>query len=118
MFSKFLDILKRETKTFINDCRLSKRYELPLKLNYYDPLTKREGESLAKNISSTGLRFSVATKIPKGTMLDLRIEDPWSNTQISSRAKIIWMEEFITKDDAEGLIYEVGVKLLKKKLWN
>lgn len=101
-----------------NDRRLTKRYDLPLKLNYYDPIAMRESESLARNISKTGLRFPVSTKIPKGTTLDLKIEDPYGNPPVSSKAKIVWVQEFTSGDDAEALVYEVGVKLLKKRLWN
>jgi hypothetical protein len=116
--SKIFGILKSRTGSLVNDHRASKRYDLPLKLNYYDPIAKCRRESLTKNISRVGLRFPIIAKIPKGTVLDLKIEDPYSNAQISSKAKIIWTEEFTTGDDAGSLAYEVGVKLLRKRLWN
>ena len=117
ILSRLFEIRKNKEETFINDRRRIKRYDIPLKLNYCDPITKCQGESLTKNISRAGLRFPVNTKVPKGTMLDLKIEDPYSKALINSRAKVIWMEKFITGDDAEDVIYEVGVRLLKKRLY-
>lgn len=118
IFSRFFDVIKNEAGPFINDLRRMKRYALPLRLNYYDPVAKCERQSLTRNISRTGLRFPVAKRFPKGTVLDLKIEDPYGNTPITSKAKIIWSQEFITGDNAEDLVYEVGVRLLKKRLWN
>lgn len=101
-----------------DDRRALKRYELPLKISYCDPVTKSRCESLTKNISRSGLRFSVNSNLPKGSVLDLKIEDPYSDRPISSKAKIMWLEKFIAGDDAGDIIYEVGVRLLKKRLWN
>ena len=100
-------------KTFINDRRITKRYDIPLKLTYCVASANCHGETLTKNICSTGLRFPVNTKIPKNTLLDLRIEDPYGNMQIASKAKVIWLG----KEDAEDITYEIGVKLLKKRLY-
>ncbi|MBU4342550.1 MAG: PilZ domain-containing protein [Candidatus Omnitrophica bacterium] len=102
---------------FSNDHREIKRYDLSLKLNYYDPLTNSKGEALTKNICKNGLRFPVHSKIPKGALLDLNIEDPFSEKLIRSKAKVVWAEEYVTGDDAEDAGYEVGVKLLKKLLY-
>ena len=113
---KFFKVAKEE-KTFVNDHRSAKRYELPLKLNYHDPLTNYHGESLTRDISKNGLRFPVDTKIPKGTILDLKVEDPNSHTSICSKAKVVWLEKIVTGDDAEDVVHEVGVKFLKKKLY-
>ena len=104
-------------ETFVNDRRRVKRYDIPLKLTYWDPITNFRGETLTKNICKTGLRFQVNTKIPKNTVLDLNIEDPYSNVLITSKAKVIWLEKFVTGDDAEDVIYEAGVKLLKNRLY-
>lgn len=117
ILSRFLEPRKEETSPFINDSRRAKRYEIPLKLNYCDPVTKSSGESLTKNICRNGLRFPVNTKFPKGTVLDLDIEDPYSKALIFSKAKVVWMKEFITGDDAGRMIYEIGVKLFKKRLY-
>jgi len=114
---RFFEGGKDREEAFINDRRCAKRYKVLLKLNYSDPVSKCEGESLTRDISRTGLKFSVTRKIPKGTMLDLKIEDPNSSASISSKAKVIWMKELITGDDAGNLIYEVGVRLLKKRLY-
>jgi len=102
---------------FSNDRRENKRYDLSLKLNYCDPLTNSKGEALTKSISKNGLRFPVSSKIPKGALLDLNIESPFSEKLIRSKARVIWVEEFITGADAEDIGYEVGVKLLKKLLY-
>ncbi|MFC1666400.1 PilZ domain-containing protein [Candidatus Omnitrophota bacterium] len=114
---KFLDLFKerkKEIEDFVSERRRAKRYNLPLKLNYSDPITKQRIETQTKNICKTGIRFPVKTKILKGTTLDLELETPYGGTPVSSKAKVMWAEEFIVGDDAEDLIYEVGVKLLKK----
>lgn len=109
---------KRRVGTgFVNDRRVLKRYDVPLKLKYFDSVTKCSGEALSRNICRTGLRFPVSTKIVKGSILDLAIEDPYGDEPISSKAKVVWMEKFIAGDDAEDVMYEVGVKLLKKRLF-
>lgn len=117
ILSKLFEAPEKKVGTFINDRRLGKRYDIPLKLNYLDPSTNSQGESLTKNISRFGLRFQVNTNIPRGTMLDLKIEDPNSHSFISSKAKVLWVEKFITGDDAGGAIYEVGVRLSRKRLY-
>lgn len=116
--SKLFEVTKKEVEDFINDRRAAKRYEVPLKLNYNCvPIANCRGEALTRNISKAGLRFPVNMKIPKGLLLDLLIEDPYTHSRISSKAKVVWSEEFITGDDAEDISYEVGVRLLKKRLF-
>ena len=102
---------------FINDRRDAKRYEIMLKLNYYDPLTKYSGESITKNISRNGLRFPVESRIEKGALLDIKIEDPNSSRLLSLRGKVNWLEEFSGEDDSASARYETGVSLLKKNLF-
>jgi hypothetical protein len=108
---------KEKELDFINDRRFSKRYDMLLKLNYYDPVTKSKGISLTKNISKSGVRFPVDVKFPKNTMLDLKIEDPNSQRSISSKAKVIWTEEFVFGDNAENTRYEIGVKLINSRIF-
>ena len=117
ILSKLFEAGKKEPENFINDRRSEKRYDAPLKLSYLDPRTNLGGEALAKNICRNGLRFPVSAKIPKGTVLDVEIEDPNANTLMHSKAKVMWEDRFITGDDADDVIYEVGVKLLKKLLY-
>lgn len=117
ILSRLFEARKDEPETFINDRRCAKRHGILLRLNYRDPVTNFQGESLTRNISRTGLRFPVETRIAKGAILDIKIEDPNGNASLSSKAKVIWLEEFITGDDADDVIYEVGVKLLKKRLY-
>jgi|GEM_PF-1121055 len=96
--------------------RLSKRYNLPLKVHYYDPIQKCNIQTYARNFSKFGLSFNMSNRIPEGTVLTLKIEDPWSDRPISAKAKIVRLVEFVTGNDAEGLVYEVGLKLLKQRL--
>lgn len=118
MIPKFFGLSRDNKELFVRDRRALKRYELPFKLSYCDPVTKCQGETLTKNISKTGLRFPINARLAKGAVLDLKIEDPYSNKLASSKARIMWTEKFVTGDDASDVIYEVGVKLLKKRLWN
>jgi len=106
-----------KTKSFSNNRRDAKRYELPLKLTYLDPVTNRHEETLAKNICKNGLRFKVNAKMQKGTHLNLKIEDPFSISFIFSDAEIMWADEFVTGDEVEDISHEVGVRLLKKRLY-
>lgn len=102
--------------SFINDRRREKRYDVLLKVNYKESDSNSYHEVLTKNICKTGLRFSVDRKIPKGSFMDIVVEDPNTNALISSKAKVVWIEDNITPD-TEEVIYEAGVKLLKKKLY-
>lgn len=103
---------------FINDRRDAKRYELMLKLNYYDPLTKYSGESITKNISKNGLRFPVDSRMEKGALLEIKIEDPNSSRLLSLKGRVSWLEEFSGEDDSsETARYETGVILLKNGLF-
>ncbi|MFH1478743.1 MAG: PilZ domain-containing protein [Candidatus Omnitrophota bacterium] len=117
IISRIFNLQQKELKAFANDRRDTKRYEIPLKLTYKDPENDLTGESMTKNISRTGLRFPVIKKIPKGASLKLKIEDPNTSKFISSPAKVVWVEEFAAEDNAEKTIYEIGVKLPKKKLF-
>ncbi len=117
ILSKLFEATKKEVEDFINDRRGAKRYDVPLKLNYYATTPNCHGESLTRNICRSGLRFPVNMKIPKGTLLNLKIEDPYSRSLVSSKAKVIWAEQFVTGDDAGDVVYEVGVKLLKRHLY-
>ena len=102
---------------FANDRRQSKRYDIMLKLNYSYPGTRCLGESFTKNISRSGMRFSVSSALDRGVLLDIKIEDPNSDRQLSLKGKVVWFEEFSRKDNADAARYEVGVDLLKKKLF-
>ena len=117
ILSRLITVQKNKKNSLIDDRRSLKRYEIPIKLSYYDPATKRQGETLTKNICRTGLRFSVNAKVPKGSILDLRIEDPYGAASILSKAKVVWAQGFVTGDDAKDVIYEAGVKLLKRKIF-
>ena len=117
LLSRLFEFTKKEKENFANDRRVSKRYGIPLKLSYSNPLTKIHGESISKDISRHGLRFPVSTKIPRGTALDLIIEDPYSSVPIASKAKVTWAEKFVTGDDADDTFYEIGVRLFKKGLY-
>ena len=112
-----LNLIKKGAKPSIDDRRSQKRYDLQLKLKYCNPVTKCRGEILSKNISKNGLRFPLEAGISKGTTLDLEIEDPYSNTFAPSKAKIVWVKEFITGDDADDVTYEAGARLVKKDIY-
>lgn len=114
---KFFGIKPSKIEEFSGDRRRAKRYDIPLKINYLEPVTRLEGTAVTRNISSKGLRFPIKTKIPKGTLLNLLVEDPATEKSISARAKVIWIEEFITGDDACGTRYETGVRLLNRRLF-
>jgi hypothetical protein len=94
-----------------------KRYELPLKLSYSAPLSGYRGESLTKNISKRGIRFQIGVKISKDAILDIKIENPYTNSLISSKAKVVWVKEFINNDSPDGTVLEAGVQLLKRSLY-
>jgi hypothetical protein len=102
---------------FINDRRDSKRYDIMLKLNYSYPEIKSSGESFTKNISRHGIRFPVSSKLPKGSLLDIKIEDTDSDKLMTLKGKVAWIEEFSGEDDSSTVRYETGVNLLKKKLF-
>ncbi|MFC1621387.1 PilZ domain-containing protein [Candidatus Omnitrophota bacterium] len=96
-----------------NDRRAEKRYEVLLKAEYRDPVTGVSGESLTRNICRTGIGLPINFEIAKGTVLDMKIEDPNSNALISTKAEIAWIKELIDDDAA----YDTGIRLLKKKLY-
>ena len=102
---------------FINDRRDSKRYGIMLKLNYSCPETKYSGESFTKNISKHGLRFPVNSRLPKGSLLDIKIEDPNNAKSMLLKGRVAWLEEFSGEEDAEAIRYETGVNLLKKNIF-
>ncbi|MFA4991482.1 MAG: PilZ domain-containing protein [Candidatus Omnitrophota bacterium] len=114
---KLFETGKAKEKTFMNDRRQFKRYDLLLKLVYSDPEASSQSESMTKDISKAGLRFPVSAKLRKGALLDLRIEDPNSDKLLASKAKVVWSDEFGDSDDAQGARYEVGVQLLNKRLY-
>ena len=115
LLKKIFDLKK--DPDFINDRRRAKRYDMILKLNYFDPVTNSPGETLTKNISKNGLRFPVNSRLPKGTVLDIKIEDPNSSKFLSLKGKIAWLEEFPGEEDAEAVRYETGVNLLRKPIF-
>ncbi len=102
---------------FINDRRDSKRYDIMLKLNYAYPEINSSGESFTKNISKHGLRFPVNSKLPKDSILDIRVEDPNSDKYLLLRGKVAWLEEFSGEEDSEPIRYETGVSILKKTIF-
>lgn len=106
----------KDVRSFKNDRRDTKRYDMPVKIAYLDPATNLQTESMAKNICKNGLRFPVSAKMQKGTVLDMKIENPFSAGYISSKAEIVWIEELIA-EDTEDMSYDIGVKLPKKRLY-
>tara|TARA_Y100000031_G_C8069723_1_gene314551 strand:- start:275 stop:634 length:360 start_codon:yes stop_codon:yes gene_type:complete len=117
ILSKLLKTKKDEAYAFINDRRGTKRYDVQLNVAYSNPDIKIQGESLTKNICKTGIRIQVDSAIPKESLLHLKIEDPYSAKSISSKAKIVWVEKFVTGEESEDVTYEAGIELLKKKLF-
>ena len=63
------------------------------------------------------VRFPVNSRLPKGSILDIKIEDPNSSRLLSLRGKVNWLEEFSGEDDSASARYETGVSLLKKNLF-
>jgi len=108
---------EKTLKTFVNDRRDTKRYDLMLKLSYLDTISNSRVECLTKNISKNGVRFAVSKILPQGTIIDIEIEDIYSDTLKYSKAEIVWSEEFIVGESTEDTIYEVGAKLLERKLY-
>ena len=117
ILTRFFELTKNAKEAFASDRRIAKRYELLLKLSYSDLTTKSRSEVLTTNISRSGLRFPSTAKIPKGTILDLRVEDPYGNAPVSLKGKVVWAKEFVTGDDAEDVICEAGVELIKKSIY-
>ena len=107
----------KKDSDFINDRRDSKRYDIMLKLNYSYHEAKYSGESFTKNISKHGLRFPVNSRLPKGSLLDIKIEDPNSDKSMLLKGRVAWLEEFFGEEDCEAVRYETGVNLLKKNLF-
>lgn len=107
----------KNIKSFETDRRGAKRYDMPLRISYLDPATNLKAESVAANICKNGLRFSVNTKLQKGGLLDLKIEDPFNNRLISSKAEIMWVREFISGEGIDDTSCEIGVRLSKKQLY-
>lgn len=101
----------------MNDRRQTKRYELMLKLAYFDPVAKTWLESCTRNISRNGLMFPVNSRLTKGSLLDIKVEDPNSDKFFLLKGKVAWLEESIASEDAEMAAYETGVNLLKKRLF-
>ena len=102
---------------FINDRRVSRRYDIILKLTYSCPETKYSGESFTKDISKNGLRFPTNSRLTKNALLDINIEDPNSDKLLSLKGRVAWLEEYSGEDDSSAVRYETGVDLLKKKLF-
>jgi len=103
---------------FINDRRVSKRYDIILKLNYSYPALRYSGESFTKNISQNGMRFPVKSKLTKGELLRIEIEDPNSQKLLSLKGRVAWFEEFSEEGHSdETTRYETGVSLLKKNFF-
>lgn len=117
ILSKMVKLHDRGISSFLNDRRNTKRYEIPLRLTYKDPDTNDSAGSLTKNISRAGLRFPVSNKIEKGTILEINIEDPNTSKPLSALAKVMWVEEFVAGDNAGKTVYEIGVRLCKKRLF-
>ena len=115
LLKKIFDLKK--DPDFINDRRQAKRYDVILKLNYFDPVTNSSRETFTKNISKNGLRFPVNSRLPQGGLLDIKIEDPNSSKFLSLKGKITWLEEFPGEEDTETVRYETGVNLLRKSIF-
>ena len=110
-----MEIFKfKKEQDFINDRRKSKRYDIMLRLKYLSPETGVFEESITKDISRSGLRFSSSHRLPKGSLLHIDIEDPNSNKTLSLKGIVEWAEEFLGKDDSSSVRYETGVSLVKK----
>jgi len=116
IISRLFGISKKE-ESFVNDRRCAKRYDMHLKLNYLDPETMEQGETVTKNISKTGLRFPIDKKFSTCDILHLKIEDPNSTRHIKSKAQVVWMEQFFNEGNAEEPVYETGIRLLSRKLF-
>lgn len=115
LFKKIFE-LKKEFD-FIDDRRGSKRYDMMLKLNYSSSETKYSGDSFTKNISKNGVRFPVNSRAAKGSLLDLKIEDPNSGKLLLLKGRVAWLKEFTREGHSDTIRYETGVTLLKKKLF-
>lgn len=88
-----------------------------LKLNYFEPVSQCHGESFTKNISKRGLRFPVNSKLAKGSILEMQVEDPNADRLLSFEGEVVWSGELVGSDDIDSTRYEIGVNLLKNRLF-
>lgn len=87
------------------------RLNIPLEVNY--TIQGKEGvsyQSITKNISPNGARFSIEQELPKGSVLDINIKIPEQADSIPIKARIVWIKK---ESDVEPGAYDTGFEFIK-----
>ncbi|MBU4311745.1 MAG: PilZ domain-containing protein [Candidatus Omnitrophica bacterium] len=86
------------------------RIEWPVVVHYktlVEPFTK--DQIISKNVSETGVLFTVYERLAKGTRLDMQIQTPFDSLPIFAKGEVVWIKEF----EEHRKIFEAGVNFIE-----
>ncbi len=116
--------MARETKQAADERRRSKRFELPLEIEYRT-LTQNPifGNVIAQNVSKTGLALADAKDVKRGETVQLKMSVPGDNLPVFATGTVAWADGIkagvritkISRNDQERILEHIYQNWLKSQ---
>lgn len=95
--------------------RVFERVDKELPVRYSPQGLDAEFSTFTKNISGGGLRMPILKRLAKGTLLDMEIMKPKTDTSIRCRGKIVWIWDTAMAPKNQQL-FDAGIKFIDQHL--
>jgi hypothetical protein len=116
--------MARETKQAADERRRSKRFDLPIEIEYRT-LTQNPifGNVLAQNVSKTGLSLAEAKDVKRGETIQLKMSVPGDNLPVFATGTVAWADGVkagvritkISRNDQERILEHIYQNWLKSQ---
>ena len=114
----------RETRQSAEEKRKSKRFELPLEVEYRT-LTQNPifGNVMAQNVSKSGVALSEAKDVKRGETIQLKMSVPGDNLPVFATGTVAWADGVkagvritkISRNDQERILEHIYQNWLKSQ---
>lgn len=116
--------MARDVKSAVDERRRSKRFELPVEIEYRT-LTQNPifGNVLAQNISKTGVSLAEAKDVKRGETIQLKMQVPGDNLPVFATGTVAWADGVkagvritkISRNDQERMLEHIYQNWLKSQ---
>lgn len=114
----------REFRTTVDEKRRSKRFELPLEIEYRT-LTQNPifGNVIAQNVSKNGVALADAKNVKRGETVQLKMSVPGDNLPVFATGTVAWADGIkagvkitkISRNDQERILEHIYQNWLKNQ---
>lgn len=116
--------MARDSRSAVDEKRKSKRFELPLEVEYRT-LTQNPifGNVIAQNVSKTGVALADAKNVKRGETVQLKMSVPGDNLPVFATGTVAWADGIkagvkitkISRNDQERILEHIYQNWLKSQ---